>query len=147
MSVKIMLGGTLVDGVLNGGAELTDVTRLTLRLTFRSGLDTRDPNAMQVVIDRNVGEKINAPADQLAFKLLRGVNNKAGIKVFPATIELIDDNQHQSIGKWAFGEAFVTALSTADSGQRVSEAVSLAANKVVYTKTGGPATPLLDVNS
>jgi hypothetical protein len=135
MSVKVLLGGE----------ELTDISRMTFRLSFRSGLETRDPNALEIVIDRRVGEKINDPADQLAFELLRGKNNKAGVQPFEASVELIDDNQQQPIGKWDLGEAFVAAMSTIDAGQRINEVVTLAANKIVYTYDGGPATPLLDI--
>jgi len=135
MSVKVLLHGE----------ELTDVSRVTFRLSFRSGLETRDANALELVIDRRVGEKINDAADQLAFKLLRGPNNKGGIRIFKASVELIDDNHHQAIGKWDLGEAFVAGLSDTDAGQRVNEVVTLAANNVVYVKDGGPASQPLDV--
>ena len=123
---------------------LPSVTGGLIELTFRAGEDTRDANAPELTLTRDVGlAGGRAGADQIIFKLLRG---DGGGEVRPAdfSMEMVDPHSASTVGTFS-GKAFVAHHSVADAGSRLVETTKLRLNMVKYTRADGAATTPLNV--
>lgn len=129
------------------GQQLTAVGEIHMHISFHSGLQQRNPTAMEVVITRRVGEAPDSPSDQLSFGAMRGNDDSAGIRTKEAIVRFTDPNaQNRAIGEWKIGAAFVESYSIEDGGTEIAETTIVHANKIVYKKDGGPETEILDIN-